>query len=835
MIKKFIATLTITIVALVTGAVTLLSTGVYFYFTHRLQAEFNQNMEAHKGRIEIMLENRINEIKSLTEVISTDNTIRFTAQKAIYGELEERLSYFSNSHSSVYIYILDKDNRLICPKNTDSPLQAMVEKISNDPWKEMIVENDTNNAVIRQFDSPISDDSNFLGAVYALYDMVLDKSLKKEINKISQGDILFKQDSGYFDFNGTVIFSTDFNNPLNQDPNGNLLWKNQNILLSPLKGFENLYYSLSRENLVKEEKNLLLILGLFTICIVVISTGLSLFLGRQMSKPLEDMAAMALQISKGRKKLSFAIKKKDYLEFRQLSEAFNYMLKNLKEAEDKSRFTELLQNVDDAVYLTDESGKLLDANVATYGNLGYSHESFFRLTLTDILPLEDAHRVMDALIQNRPNQEPRISTLETCLVKNDKTTIPVEIKYRAIQYLQRRAILSVARDITRRIEAQRVLRESEELYRSLIETSLNGILILNDQFQMIYANNRLCQILGYSREEIGSVDFRDILKDSDLNSMAASFIEDKNDHGIRGPSEIKILRKDNDQRHCFLNTIAIADSSDKIRIVVQILDITDQFRAEQEKKLLESHLRQSQKMEAIGNLAGGIAHDFNNLLQIIHGYTEIMMMKKDKTHPDYQKLIEVKQTAQRATDLTKQLLTFSRKVESVIKPADLNHEVRQIHKLLERTLPHIINLELKLSDDLHSINADKSQLGQIIMNLSVNARDAMPNGGTMRIETRNVVIEEKSPETPEGFSLGPGVYAVLSISDTGVGMTRDSMDRIFEPFYTTKEVGKGTGLGLAIIYGIVSSHNGHISCTSEVGKGTTFDIYFPVFQMLLNA
>jgi len=835
MFKKFITTLTITIVALVTGAVTLLSTGVYFYFTHRLQAEFNQNMEAHRGRIEIMLENRTNEIKSLTEVISTDNTIRFTAQKGIYGELEERLSYFSNSHSSVYIYIRDKDNRLICPKNTDSPMQAMVEKISNDPWEEMVVENDTNNAVIRQFDSPISDDSNFLGAVYALYDMVLDKSLKTEINKISQGDILFKQGSGYFDFNGKIVFSTDFNNPLNRDSNGNLIWKNQNILLSPLKGFENLYYSLSRENLVKEEKNLLLILALFTICIVVISTGLSLFLGRQMSKPLEDMAAMALQISKGRKRLSFAIKKKDYLEFRQLSEAFNYMLKNLKEAEDKSRFTELMQNVDDAVYLTDESGKLLDANVATYGTLGYSHESFFRLTLADILPLEDARRVMDSLIQNRSNQEPRISTLETCLVKNDKTTLPVEIKYRTIQYLQGRAILSVARDITRRIEAQRVLRESEELYRSLIETSLNGILILNNQFQMIYANNRLCQILGYSREEIGSVDFRDILKDSDLNSMAASFIEDKYDHGIRGPSEIKILRKDNDQRHCFLNTIAIADSSDKIRIVVQILDITDQFRAEQEKKLLESHLRQSQKMEAIGNLAGGIAHDFNNLLQIIHGYTEIMILKKDKNHPDYQKLIEVKQTAQRATDLTKQLLTFSRKVESVMKPADLNHEVRQIHKLLERTLPHVINMELKFSDDLHSINADKSQLGQIIMNLCVNARDAMPNGGTMRIETRNVVIEEKSPETPEGFSLGPGVYAVLSISDTGVGITRDSMDHIFEPFYTTKEVGKGTGLGLAIIYGIVTSHSGHISCTSEVDKGTTFDIYFPVFQKLLNA
>ncbi|MBA3028305.1 MAG: PAS domain S-box protein [Desulfobacteraceae bacterium] len=835
MFKKFITTLTITIVALVTGAVTLLSTGVYFYFTHRLQAEFNQNMEAHRGRIEIMLENRTNEIKSLTEVISTDNTIRFTAQKGIYGELEERLSYFSNSHSSVYIYIRDKDNRLICPKNTDSPMQAMVEKISNDPWEEMVVENDTNNAVIRQFDSPISDDSNFLGAVYALYDMVLDKSLKTEINKISQGDILFKQGSGYFDFNGKIVFSTDFNNPLNRDSNGNLIWKNQNILLSPLKGFENLYYSLSRENLVKEEKNLLLILALFTICIVVISTGLSLFLGRQMSKPLEDMAAMALQISKGRKRLSFAIKKKDYLEFRQLSEAFNYMLKNLKEAEDKSRFTELMQNVDDAVYLTDESGKLLDANVATYGTLGYSHESFFRLTLADILPLEDARRVMDSLIQNRSNQEPRISTLETCLVKNDKTTLPVEIKYRTIQYLQGRAILSVARDITRRIEAQRVLRESEELYRSLIETSLNGILILNNQFQMIYANNRLCQILGYSREEIGSVDFRDILKDSDLNSMATSFIENKNNHGIRGPSEIKILRKDNDQRHCFLNTIAIVDSSDKIRIVVQILDITDQFRAEQEKKLLESHLRQSQKMEAIGNLAGGIAHDFNNLLQIIHGYTEIMILKKDKNHPDYQKLIEVKQTAQRATDLTKQLLTFSRKVESVMKPADLNHEVRQIHKLLERTLPHVINMELKFSDDLHSINADKSQLGQIIMNLCVNARDAMPNGGTMRIETRNVVIEEKSPETPEGFSLGPGVYAVLSISDTGVGITRDSMDHIFEPFYTTKEVGKGTGLGLAIIYGIVTSHSGHISCTSEVDKGTTFDIYFPVFQKLLNA
>jgi len=541
------------------------------------------------------------------------------------------------------------------------------------------------------------------------------------------------------------------------------------------------------------------------------------------------MARMAIQISQGKKDLSFVDDDKGYMEFNQLSQAFNYMLDNLKEAQERSRFTELLENVDDAVYLTDQNGRIIIANEATYTHLGYSANMFFNLTLPDILPRTDARMVLDLLDTSR-NPASKIITFETALTKKNREIIPVEIKSRAINYIGGKAILNVARDITQRKEAENVLRESEERYRLVIETSHNGILILDRESRILYGNNRICRILGYSQKEILGIYFGKFLSAENgqrFNEYRKRF---SNNDAVQEPLEIKMIRKDEEQRYCHINTAAIKDSSGELRMVVQVLDITDQYRAEQEKKQLESHLRQSQKMEAIGNLAGGIAHDFNNLLQIIQGYTEILIIQKNEDDPDYKKLYEVKFATERATDLTQQLLTFSRKVESKMKPTDLNQEVIQINKLLKRTLPQMVDIELKLTDNLFTASADASQLGQMIMNLSVNARDAMPDGGKLTIETANMTLDEAFCKGPNGNGLTPGNYAVLSVSDTGHGINHKDLEHIYEPFYTTKEVGKGTGLGLSIVYGIVNSHHGHILCDSRIGEGTTFTIYLPAIE-----
>jgi signal transduction histidine kinase/ActR/RegA family two-component response regulator len=281
-----------------------------------------------------------------------------------------------------------------------------------------------------------------------------------------------------------------------------------------------------------------------------------------------------------------------------------------------------------------------------------------------------------------------------------------------------------------------------------------------------------------------------------------------------------VLNKAGEELWVQLNAVSI-DWEGTPAVLCFLRDLTSQKR-------LEAQFQQAQKMEAVGTLAGGIAHDFNNLLQSILGYTEILLMDDQMRTPVHQDLQEIKRATQRGAELTRQLLTFSRKVQSRLRSIDLNKEVIQVERLLRRTIPKMIEIELHLADDLGTVNADPAQVEQVLMNLAVNSRDAMPEGGRLVIETGNVTLDETFCKNHLGAK--PGGYVALTVSDTGHGMDKETIKHIFDPFYTTKGVGKGTGLGLAMVYGIVKSHEGYILCESEPRKGSTFRIYFPVTE-----
>jgi nitrogen-specific signal transduction histidine kinase len=245
-------------------------------------------------------------------------------------------------------------------------------------------------------------------------------------------------------------------------------------------------------------------------------------------------------------------------------------------------------------------------------------------------------------------------------------------------------------------------------------------------------------------------------------------------------------------------------------------------------KATERQLQRAQKMEAIGILAGGIAHDFNNILHVINGYTQLLMLEKSETDPDYVQLGEIKKAGEHAAQLVRLLHPFSRKAESKTVVLDLNKEIISLRKILERTLPKMIDINLHLERELAPVNADPVQIEQVLLNLGTNAADAMPDGGTLVIETANVTLTDDYLDSHVGARAGE--YVLLSVSDTGEGMDKDIVEHIFEPFFTTKEFGKGTGLGLASVYGIVKSYGGYISCYSEVDQGTTFKLYLPVAE-----
>ncbi|MCF8062139.1 MAG: PAS domain S-box protein, partial [Deltaproteobacteria bacterium] len=375
-----------------------------------------------------------------------------------------------------------------------------------------------------------------------------------------------------------------------------------------------------------------------------------------------------------------------------------------------------------------------------------------------------------------------------------------------------------------RKKARLELHASEDRYRKTFESAPYSISISRREDGCFYqVNEAFTRLSGYSREEAVGRTIHD-LQLIPNEEERSRFLRVLQEQGEVNDFEIQYRAKDGRVLDTMLSVRPLAYEGEECLLAV-VTDVTERKRAEAEKSRLEQQLRHSQKMEAVGTLAGGIAHDFNNLLQAVQGYADLLLLKKENEDFGWEELTEISQAARKASELTRQLLTFSRKVESRARPLDLNQEVGQVNKLLQRTIPKMIRIELDLQDDLHTVHADPAQVEQAMMNVGLNARDAMPEGGVLRVTTRNVTLRPGDRGCPA--ELKPGDYVLITLSDTGCGMDPEIREHIFEPFYTTKETGKGTGLGLSMVYGIVKNHNGAIYCESMPDKGTTFEIYFP--------
>ncbi len=503
-----------------------------------------------------------------------------------------------------------------------------------------------------------------------------------------------------------------------------------------------------------------------------------------------------------------------------LGHAFEAMVARVDDAlgartASEEQYRQLFESVPLSVYVFDvETLRFLEVNGAAVRHYGYSREAFLTMTLRDIRSAEDVPR-MEADV-HALNDHPQARGVWRHL-KHDGTPIDAEVVSHMINFNGRHAALTVVTDVTERNAAAEALRRSEERYRSLFRDAPFGIALSSVEGRIVDANPALASMLGYPSElEIVGRHVAELYANPDDRDEI--FAELQRTGNCRRET-LQWMRQDGRPIMARFTARVVSNARHPNAYVEAIVEnVTERVR-------LEEQFRQAQKMEAIGRLAGGIAHDFNNLLTVILATTELLLDRSPPVGPEHAELEDVYRSAQRGADLTRQLLAFSRRQMLSVRPLSANTLIRGTESLLRRLIGEDVRLNVIPAAGHDTVLADAGQLEQVLMNLAVNARDAMPDGGALTIETQAVELTED--QTEHSVTMPPGAYLVIAVSDTGVGMDAAVRAHIFEPFFTTKDKDKGTGLGLATVYGIVKQMGGYVWVYSEVGVGSTFKIYLP--------
>jgi PAS domain S-box-containing protein len=484
--------------------------------------------------------------------------------------------------------------------------------------------------------------------------------------------------------------------------------------------------------------------------------------------------------------------------------------------ESQRRFRDLFENSPDAIFVEDMDGTVLDVNFAACVLHGMTREQLIgKNALTDLVSpsrRDETRLIFQKLAAGK------LSWVEGESLTMDGHATPVEIRAGRIEYDGRPALLLHVRDITQRRAAETALQSSEMLFRSVWENSADGMRLTDENGITIAVNEAFCKLVGMDSQSLEGKPFTAIYAESENPSEMQ---RERRQHFLMRETQQKIERQytlHNGQRIILEITHSFVAAHGQPLLMLSLFrDVTTQRR-------LEEQLRQSQKMEAIGQLAGGVAHDFNNILTVIHGHASLLGTA-DLDDTAARSAQQIAQAAERAAGLTRQLLTFSRRQLIQPKKLDMNKIVGNMSDMLGRLLGEDIALKLNYLQSPAMVEADAGMMEQVLLNLAVNARDAMPRGGQLAVRISIVEVNDSHVHNhPEARA---GKFVCVSKSDTGSGIAPENLPRIFEPFFTTKEIGKGTGLGLATVYGIVKQHQGWIEVESAIGKGTTFRFYIP--------
>ena len=497
----------------------------------------------------------------------------------------------------------------------------------------------------------------------------------------------------------------------------------------------------------------------------------------------------------------------------------------LKESE--RRFRTIFESAPIGIAIADIGGQFLQVNDTFARMLGYNSKGLNQLSfleITDPLDRPESERLISRVREGRADYY----ITEKRYLKKDGKKVWVRVRVTAIRD-RRDAIkywLGLVEDISERKVAEQAIRESEEKYRNILEGMEEGYFEVDLSGNMTFYNNAICRILGNLPEELRTKNYRDFTSPKTAQKIKGVFRKVYKTGRSARVLNCEVITKDNTSKILYLSASLMRDDGRKpvgFRGIVQ--DVTDQLIAEKQREQLVSQMLHAQKMEAIGTLAGGIAHDFNNLLMGFQGNLSLMLMDVNPGHPHHEFLTNMEEYVKRGSDLTRQILGFARGAKYEVKPTDLNSLVAKSAEMFSRTKKEIM-IHKNFEQDLWTVEVDRGQIEQVLLNIFVNAWQAMPGGGSLNLKTENKVLANNDIRKP--YALNPGKYVVISISDTGIGMDKATRERIFEPFFTTKKTGQGTGLGLATAYGIIKNHTGIIEVDSRKGQGSTFRIYLPV-------
>jgi PAS domain S-box-containing protein len=491
----------------------------------------------------------------------------------------------------------------------------------------------------------------------------------------------------------------------------------------------------------------------------------------------------------------------------------------------EERFRQLADCTFEGIFFHDR-GEILDFNQSALGLLGYEPNELVGKNVLDFVAPGSRELVI------RSMQSGYDGPIEVMVQRKDGSAITFEVLGKATTYQGRPARVVALRDITERKQMEEKLRESERKYHDLVE-NLNDVIYSADaEGTITYVSHAVEALLGYHPAEVIGRQVFDLIYKEDRPRMAAQF--QRIVSGVLDPSEYRLLKKSAEMCWVMSSSRPIYSGNTVLRIQGIVGDISDHKRAEEEKARLEAQLRHAQKLEAIGTLAGGIAHDFNNILSTILGFTEIALDDTPEDASSRNDLEQVLKAAHRAKKLVKQILAFSRQGQMQARePIAVAPVVKEALRLLRATLPTTIEFRQDIPKDSGTITGDPTQLHQVVVNLCANAAHAMrERGGILEVALRRIELDDASVITCDNRR--PRPYVKLTVRDTDHGMDSATLERIFDPYFTTKEVGAGSGLGLAVVHGIVKRHDGHVSVRSEPGKGTVFELLFPAVELPLE-